>query len=147
MVRWYCVLPGGRVLALTCLPLFSNASCTTNCLAPLAKVIHDHFGIVEGLMVRVMGKVPSVFISHPGLDPLPFFECGPGLWGPWGIGGSKGLAQVTVSSLPRGGGGQGVDDFRGAMRAFTPSSMFADHSPCHHRHPEDRGRPLWEAVA
>ena len=29
----------------------SNASCTTNCLATLAKVIHDKFGIVEGLMV------------------------------------------------------------------------------------------------
>ena len=31
----------------------SNASCTTNCLAPLAKVIHEHFGIVEGLMTTV----------------------------------------------------------------------------------------------
>lgn len=31
----------------------SNASCTTNCLAPLAKVINDHFGIVEGLMTTV----------------------------------------------------------------------------------------------
>ncbi|KAK7801964.1 hypothetical protein U0070_005951 [Myodes glareolus] len=30
-----------------------NASCTTNCLAPLAKVIHDNFGIVEGLMTTV----------------------------------------------------------------------------------------------
>merc|ERR1712156_595226 len=31
----------------------SNASCSTNCLAPLAKVIHDNFGIVEGLMTTV----------------------------------------------------------------------------------------------
>lgn len=31
----------------------SNASCTTNCLAPLVKVIHDKYGIVEGLMTTV----------------------------------------------------------------------------------------------
>jgi len=33
--------------------IFSNASCTTNCLAPISKVLNDNFGIVEGLMTTI----------------------------------------------------------------------------------------------
>ncbi|KAG5448946.1 Glyceraldehyde-3-phosphate dehydrogenase [Clonorchis sinensis] len=36
-----------------CMNVVSNASCTTNCLAPLAKVVHENFGIEEGLMTTV----------------------------------------------------------------------------------------------
>uniref|UniRef100_H2V5I4 glyceraldehyde-3-phosphate dehydrogenase (phosphorylating) n=1 Tax=Takifugu rubripes TaxID=31033 RepID=H2V5I4_TAKRU len=47
--------------------IVSNASCTTNCLAPLAKVIHDNFGIEEALMVS-QSKYRTV--SAPS-EPLP----------------------------------------------------------------------------
>lgn len=39
--------------------VLSNASCTTNCLAPVAKVIHDKWGIVEGLMTTVHAATAS----------------------------------------------------------------------------------------
>ena len=39
--------------------IVSNASCTTNCLAPIAKVLNDKFGIVEGLMTTVHSVTPT----------------------------------------------------------------------------------------
>ncbi|WP_457611267.1 type I glyceraldehyde-3-phosphate dehydrogenase [Lutibacter sp.] len=39
--------------------IFSNASCTTNCLAPIAKVLNDNFGIVEGLVTTVHAATSS----------------------------------------------------------------------------------------
>lgn len=41
----------------------SNSSCTTNCLAPLAKVIHKNFGIKEGLMTTVHSLTPSQLVA------------------------------------------------------------------------------------
>jgi len=51
------------------LTAFSNASCTTNCLAPVAKVINDSFGIVKGLMTTVHAYTnDQVILDQPHKD-------------------------------------------------------------------------------
>ena len=48
---------------------FSNASCTTNCLAPLAKVLQDNFGIKQGLMTTVHAYTnDQVMLDQPHKD-------------------------------------------------------------------------------
>ncbi len=49
--------------------IVSNASCTTNCLAPVAKVLHDNFGILRGLMTTIHGYTnDQVLLDLPHSD-------------------------------------------------------------------------------
>jgi len=49
--------------------IVSNASCTTNCLAPVAKVLHDNFGILRGLMTTIHGYTnDQVLLDLPHKD-------------------------------------------------------------------------------
>jgi len=65
--------------------IISNASCTTNCLAPIAKVIHDNFGLAEGLMTTIH----AVTATQPTQD-------GPSKKDPRG--GRNGYANIIPSS-------------------------------------------------
>src|SRR5690625_2102475 len=46
--------------------IISNASCTTNCLAPMAKIINDNFGLVEGLMTTIHAVTGSQAVIDQG---------------------------------------------------------------------------------
>lgn len=46
--------------------IISNASCTTNCLAPMAKIINDNFGLVDGLMTTIHAATASQAVIDQG---------------------------------------------------------------------------------
>ncbi|CAF3891559.1 unnamed protein product [Rotaria sordida] len=54
--------------------VISSATCTTNCLAPLAKIIHEKFGIIEALMTTVHSYTPKQNIIDEPLNKAKYEE-------------------------------------------------------------------------
>ena len=74
--------------------IISNASCTTNCLAPVAKVLHNEFGIVNGLMTTVHAYTnDQKNIDNPHKDLRRARACGQSII-PTSTGAAKALALV-----------------------------------------------------
>merc|ERR1719223_1344024 len=99
----------------------SNASCTTNCLAPVAKVLHDNYGIVEGLMTTIH----AVTINQLTVD-------GPSVGGKdWRAGRAAGQNIIPASTGAAKAVGKVIPDLNGeltgmAFRVPTPDVSVVD---------------------
>lgn len=98
--------------------IISNASCTTNCLAPVAKVLHDYFGIDNGLMTTVHAFTNDQRnLDNPHKDPRRARACGQSI-----IPTSTGAAKALELVLPElKGKMHGM-----ALRVPTPNVSLVD---------------------
>ncbi len=97
---------------------FSNASCTTNCLAPLAKVLNDSFGIEKGLMTTVHSYTnDQVILDQPHSDLRRGRSCAVSI-----IPTTTGAAKAVAKVIPELNGKlNGL-----AMRVPTPTGSIVD---------------------
>ena len=97
---------------------FSNASCTTNCLAPLAKVLNDSFGIERGLMTTVHAYTnDQVILDQPHKDLRRARAAGLSII-PTTTGAARAVSEVIPSLKGKLNGG--------AMRVPTPTGSIVD---------------------
>lgn len=97
---------------------FSNASCTTNCLAPVAKVLNDSFGIERGLMTTVHAYTnDQVILDQPHADLRRARSAAISII-PTTTGAAKAVAEVIPSLKGKLNGG--------AMRVPTPTGSIVD---------------------
>ena len=98
--------------------LISNASCTTNCLAPVAKVIHEKFGIKRGLMTTVHAYTnDQIILDAPHKDLRRARSCALSII-PTSTGAAKAVGLVLPSLQGK------LDGF--AMRVPTPDGSVVD---------------------
>lgn len=107
--------------------ILSNASCTTNCLAPAAKVVQEHFGIRQGLLSTIHSYTSSqVLLDHAGKDPRRGRAAALNIV-PTTTGAAKAVGEVIPELAGR---------FHGsALRVPTPTVSLADFTALVERRP------------
>jgi glyceraldehyde 3-phosphate dehydrogenase len=111
--------------------VFSNASCTTNCLAPVAKVLHDEFGIVEGLMTTIhAGTANQLVVDGPakGGKDWRAGRCALNNLIPASTGAAKAVGKVIPDLQGKVGWLAGLLDARTLLLAVIPCHGFCSHT-------------------
>ncbi|MBA2403240.1 MAG: type I glyceraldehyde-3-phosphate dehydrogenase [Bdellovibrionales bacterium] len=98
--------------------IISNASCTTNCLAPVVKVLHENFGIVNGLMTTVHAYTSDQNLLDNAHDDLRRARAAALSMIPTSTGAAKALGEVIPEMLGK------LDGY--AVRVPTPDVSMVD---------------------